>query len=80
MPDIRDGAWWRGAAIYELYVQSFADGNGDGLGDLARELVHVHGDTFAAADLLSRACGISYSEASAQVQQFEEQRIGPGHR
>ena len=35
LPDIRDGAWWRGAAIYELYVQSFADGNGDGLGDLA---------------------------------------------
>ena len=27
--------WWRGAAIYELYVQSFADGDGDGLGDLA---------------------------------------------
>ena len=31
MPDI----WWRGAAIYELYVQSFADGDGDGIGDLA---------------------------------------------
>ncbi len=46
--------------------------------DLARELVHVHGDTFAAADLLSRACGISYSEASAQVRQFEEEGIGPG--
>ena len=30
MPDI----WWRGAAIYELYVQSFADGDGDGIGDL----------------------------------------------
>jgi alpha-glucosidase len=27
--------WWRGAAIYELYVQSFADGDGDGIGDLA---------------------------------------------
>src|ERR1700761_5369371 len=27
--------WWRGAAIYELYVQSFADGDGDGVGDLA---------------------------------------------
>jgi alpha-glucosidase len=27
--------WWLGAAIYELYVQSFADGNGDGWGDLA---------------------------------------------
>jgi alpha-glucosidase len=32
---ITGGDWWRGAAIYELYVQSFADGNGDGLGDLA---------------------------------------------
>jgi alpha-glucosidase len=28
-------AWWRGAAIYQLYVRSFADGNGDGTGDLA---------------------------------------------
>jgi alpha-glucosidase len=47
--DITGGEWWRGAAIYELYVQSFADGSGpdgsdsegsgpdgrgDGLGDL----------------------------------------------
>jgi alpha-glucosidase len=31
LPDI----WWRSAAIYELYVQSFADGDGDGIGDLA---------------------------------------------
>ncbi len=35
MHDITGGEWWRGAAIYELYVQSFADGNGDGFGDLA---------------------------------------------
>ena len=28
-------AWWRGAAIYQLYLRSFADGNGDGIGDLA---------------------------------------------
>jgi alpha-glucosidase len=27
-------SWWRGAAIYQLYVRSFADGNGDGIGDL----------------------------------------------
>jgi alpha-glucosidase len=27
--------WWRGAAIYQLYVRSFADGSGDGIGDLA---------------------------------------------
>ena len=28
-------AWWRDAVIYEVYVRSFADGNGDGIGDLA---------------------------------------------
>jgi alpha-glucosidase len=26
--------WWRDAAIYQVYVRSFADGNGDGIGDL----------------------------------------------
>ncbi|QBX56000.1 glycoside hydrolase family 13 protein [Nocardioides seonyuensis] len=27
-------AWWRDAVIYEIYVRSFADSNGDGIGDL----------------------------------------------
>ncbi len=27
--------WWRNAVLYEIYVRSFADGNDDGLGDLA---------------------------------------------
>ncbi len=27
--------WWRGAVIYQIYPRSFADANGDGLGDLA---------------------------------------------
>jgi alpha-glucosidase len=27
--------WWRHAVIYQIYPRSFADGNGDGVGDLA---------------------------------------------
>ena len=37
-------AWWRDAVVYQLYVRSFADGNGDGIGDLAgvrRHLGHL---------------------------------------
>jgi alpha-glucosidase len=28
-------AWWRHAVIYQVYIRSFADANGDGIGDLA---------------------------------------------
>jgi alpha-glucosidase len=27
--------WWRDAAVYQIYIRSFCDGNGDGLGDIA---------------------------------------------
>src|SRR5215213_3407173 len=36
LADSRAGRdWWRSAAIYQVYPRSFADGNSDGVGDLA---------------------------------------------
>ena len=31
----RESSWWRDAVVYQVYVRSFADANGDGIGDLA---------------------------------------------
>lgn len=34
MPDIDAADWWRQATVYQIYPRSFADANGDGIGDL----------------------------------------------
>jgi alpha-glucosidase len=33
--------WWRRAVVYQVYLRSFADGNGDGVGDLAGLRAHL---------------------------------------
>ncbi|HEX4442274.1 MAG TPA: glycoside hydrolase family 13 protein [Galbitalea sp.] len=41
-PSATDPLWWRSAVIYQIYIRSFADGNGDGTGDLAGVRQHLN--------------------------------------
>jgi alpha-glucosidase len=40
-PSATDPLWWRSAVIYQIYIRSFADGNGDGTGDIAGVRRHL---------------------------------------
>lgn len=36
-----DALWWRQATVYQIYPRSFADSNGDGIGDLQGIISHL---------------------------------------
>ena len=36
-----DAAWWREGVLYQIYVRSFADADGDGIGDLQGVIDHL---------------------------------------
>lgn len=38
---LTDPDWWRSAVVYQIYPRSFADGNGDGTGDLLGIIEHL---------------------------------------
>ncbi|MBU0494933.1 MAG: DUF3459 domain-containing protein [Chloroflexi bacterium] len=46
-----DAPWWRDGVIYQVYPRSFADSNGDGVGDLPGLIAHL--DYLAGADAAS---------------------------
>ena len=40
-PTHTDAPWWQGAVVYQIYPRSFADANGDGIGDLRGIIAHL---------------------------------------
>src|ERR1700733_9629719 len=44
VPDTSAGSaspWWKSAVLYQIYLRSFADSNGDGIGDLEGVIDHL---------------------------------------
>jgi oligo-1,6-glucosidase len=48
----KDEAWWKSAVVYQVYPRSFADSNGDGIGDLPGVLAHLDYIADLGADVL----------------------------
>ena len=54
-PTSTPASWWRDKVFYEVFVRSFADSNGDGVGDLRGLAAHLDdlndGDPATTSDL-----------------------------
>jgi alpha-glucosidase len=46
------GPWWRGAVFYQIYPRSFADSDGDGIGDLGGVRAHLEDLAWLGVDAL----------------------------
>lgn len=46
------GAWWRRAVVYQVYLRSFADADGDGVGDIRGVIDHLDHLAWLGVDVL----------------------------
>ena len=51
-PPAADAPWWRSAVVYQVYPRSFADADGDGMGDLRGVIDHLDHITDLGADVI----------------------------
>ena len=72
--------WWRDAVVYQIYPRSFADGNGDGIGDLAGIISRVDylGDLGIDAVWLSPFFPSQLADGGYDVDDYQQidERIG----
>ena len=74
--DGADEPWWKTAVVYQIYPRSFADSNGDGIGDLRGIIGQLD---YLADARRRRRLAVAGLPVAAGRQRLRHQRL-PGHR